>query len=57
MPKLVKYYEGTQYEYEVEVKEDDPRFVDARTAGFSHSQAMYLVKLLMRIGRIEASNG
>lgn len=47
----------SQYYYEVEIKETDPRYIEARAAGFSHSQAMYLVKLLMRLGRIEARNG
>jgi len=45
---------NSQYEYGIEIKPDDPRLLELRAAGFSSSQAMYLIKLLLRIGHIES---
>ena len=44
----------SQYEYEIKIQPDDPRLLELLAAGFTISQAMYLMKLLLRIGHIES---
>ena len=45
---------GSQYEYEIKIKPNDSRLLELLAAGFSNSQSMYLMKLLLRVGCIKS---